>query len=97
MSRCQLRKDFAFKLEETDLDTELWLVQHGVTAHFVLMEQYQQLMVVLGQPCTTENDQKFDKILTLLNDFNTSSVENFQDMIRQIGIPYDYNAKISLE
>ena len=54
-------------------------------------------MFVLGQPCTTENDQKFDKILTLLNDFNTSSVENFQDMIRQVGIPFDYNANISLQ
>ena len=97
MSYCRLGKEFASKLPETELDTELRLVQQGVTTCFVLMEQYQQLMFVLGQPCTTENDQKFDEILTLLNDFNTSSVENFKDMIRQIGIPFDYNANISLQ
>ena len=97
MSYCRLGKEFASKLPETELDTELWLVQQKVSACFVSMEQYQQLMFVLGQPCTTENDQKFDKILTLLNDFNTSSVENFKDMIRQIGIPFDYNANISLQ
>ena len=59
MSYCQLGKEFASKLPETAADTELWLVQQGVTACFVLMEQYQQLMFVLGQPCTTEKDQKF--------------------------------------
>ena len=97
MSYCWLGKEFASKLPETDLDTELWLIQQRISAHFVLKEQYQQLMFVLGQTCTTENDQKFDDIFTLLNDFTTSSKENFQVMLKQLGIPFQYNANISLE
>ena len=61
-------------------------------------EQYQLLMFVLGQPCTTiDNNQKFEEILILFNDFHTNSEENFETMMKQLEIPFKYNHEISLE
>ena len=92
------KKKFASKLQDTNLDTELRLGQQGFSACFVSKEQYQQLMFVLSQTCTTtENHQMYEEILTLLNDFHTSSKEDFQAMVKQLEIPFKYQHEISLE
>ena len=78
---------------------ELELVLRDFTAQFVSLEQYQQLMFILGQRANSlaGNHQCYKKVLTLFNKFHTNSIENFEDMLDQLQFPFFYNRNKSLE
>ena len=75
------------------LNKELIFEYQGISAKWVTTEQYAQLLFILGleETGSSGNLQSFKKILTFFNNFNTSTKENFQEMIKFLQFPYVYN------
>src|SRR5687768_12638740 len=70
---------------------ELQLVLRDFTAQFVSLEQYQQLMFILGQPLHNAHGISCKEVLTLFQNFPTHTEDNFKDKLHQLQFPYVYN------
>ena len=91
MSWCNLKRDFQCNVGQMAYDMELELVEHNATAQFVSQKQYEQLMFVLGQKPSNGAWQSCKEVLTLYNDFHTSTSYNFNYMLFWLQLPYKYD------
>ena len=99
MSYCKLKDDAASNLPKEAVDLELMLLLEGATAQFVTNKQYQQLLLVLGQKFSTSPEsqqQSFQAILDLFNEFNTSLPDNFKEMLKAFDFPYVFQENKTL-
>ena len=72
------------------------MVASDVTAQFVSLEQYEQLMYVLGQKPRSATKCSGQEVLTLLNNFPTNTPDNFKEMLHRLQLPFKYNEKKNL-
>ena len=98
MSWCRLRPEYASKFQAIAQNQEIKLVEKNACVHFVSKEQYHQLMFILGRTYTsfTDNYCKYEELLTHFNNFDTSNIENFKQMLEHHEFPYKYNECIPL-
>jgi hypothetical protein len=96
MSWCKLKNINQSNLDSLAYDLELQLILRDVTARFVSLEQYLQLLFVLGQEPHNAPEQSCQEVLTLFNKFPTDTVDNFMDMIHRLEFPYVYDDQKSL-
>ena len=98
MSWCRLNKDSSLQIDESAYSLELLLVLQGFTGQFVSMEQYQNLLFVLGlyTISSTEICQNYKEILTRFENFSTNSIKNFKEMLNFFQFPFEYNKNMSL-
>ena len=69
------------------------MVASDVTAQFVSLEQYEQLLYVLGQKPHSATECSGQEVLTLLNESPTYTPDNFIDMLHCLQLPFKYNEK----
>ena len=96
MSDCKLRKDSLPPLEPSAYDVELRLRMDTITAQFVSLEEYQQLLFILGQQPQNGLDLSCKHVLTLFNEFPADTVENLKDMLHKLQFLDAYNDQKSL-
>ena len=85
MGWCQFNKK-TVRAPAHILNRALIFEYQGITAKWVTLEQYAQLLFILGleESGSSRNLQSFKKILTFFNNFNTITKENFQNMIKHL-------------
>ena len=91
MSLCKLKKDKQFDFLSLVTGLELRLILSDVTAKFVSLEQYKQLLFVLGQKPQSACNQSCKDVLTLFNEFSTNTVFNFKYMLDKLQFPFCYD------
>ena len=92
MSWCRFKKNAMSNMNKLAYDVSLLMVIEGLTGQFVTREKYLQLMFILGQKIINPgNDQDYKELLTLLNNFNTSTPENFKALISKLEFPFIYD------
>ena len=103
MSYCKLHSERFQQFTTQDIDNSAYdlnflLCMKNVSAQFVSKEEYQKLLFILGFKDYNFNtiSQDYRTILTLMNDFSTSTVSNFKHMLHQMQFPFVYDEKRTL-
>ena len=93
MTWCKVQKTMQSKFVSLVYNLELKMVASDVTAQFVSLEQYEQLLYVLGQKPHIVTECSGQEVLTLLNEFPSITPDNFKDMLHRLQFPFKYNEK----
>ena len=96
MSDCLLKNINQSNLDNLAYEVEIQLISGDFTAQFVSVEQYEQLMFVLGQKQQNAPGRSCKEVLTLFNEFPTNTTHNFKDMLHRLQFPYIYDDKKNL-
>jgi hypothetical protein len=98
MSWCRFKENSGIDIPKEALKNEIILLSEDFTAQFVSMEQYLQLLFILGQKADSSagDQQNFKKILKLFNLFKTNLIDNFKAMLNRLQFPFEYNEKKTL-
>ena len=94
LSLCKLKE--GVHPDEWSHRQELRIFLSETTAQFVLKEQYEQLLFVLGQKPDFATRRGCREILELFNDFPTNTPKNFKAMLHQLQFPFVYDDTKSL-
>jgi hypothetical protein len=93
MTWCKVQKTKPARFDDLVYNLELKMVASDVTAQFVSLEQYEQLLYVLGQKPRSATKCSGQEVLTLLNKFPTNTPDNFKEMLHCLQLPFKYNEK----
>ena len=93
MTWCKVQQTKLARFDDLVYNLELKMVASDVTAQFVSLEQYEQLLYVLGQKPRSATECSGQEVLTLLNEFPTNTPDNFKDMLHCLQLPFKYNEK----
>ena len=96
MSCCKVKKTKPTKFAPLAYNLELQIIPSDVTAQFVTLEQYEQLMYVLGQKPHSTTGRSGQEVLTLFNQFPTNTEHNFRDMLHRLQLPFKYDVNKTL-
>ena len=93
MTWCKVQKTKPAIFDDLVYNLELKMLASDVTAQFVSLEQYEQLLYVLGQKPSSATECSGQEVLTLLNEFPTNTPDNFKEMLHHLQLPFKYNEK----
>ena len=98
MSKCWLDQEIELNIEGLNDDLELSFEYEDASAQYVTVEEYQQLLFLMGLrwPDSEGTHQDYKLILSIFKLFDLGTEESFKNMLEQLDFPYEYNENKTL-
>jgi len=98
MSKCRLNQEINLNIDGLKEDLELSFEYDNVSAQYVTLEAYQQLLFLMGLKFHVNADihQDYKLIFRVFKMFHMGTTENFKRMLKELDFPFLYDDNKSL-